>query len=134
MPDLLRPGRTLTGRLPFVWKFTGLALVLLLPLGLVTRAYFGEKGSQISFSSDERRGVVYLRPVTAVLHEVVAARSAAVRSDAAGAASHLEAARRAMDDVARAEDRLGRRLGSHQQYDQVVRALAAVPAGATGEQ
>ncbi|MCU1485864.1 MAG: methyl-accepting chemotaxis sensory transducer [Actinomycetia bacterium] len=132
MPDVMQPSRALMGRLTFVQKFAALALVLLLPLGLVTRGYFQEKGAQIAFSDAERDGVVYLAPATTLLHDVVQARAAAVRGDSTVATQRLADARRTLVSVGAVEKRLGGTLGTTKQYDHVVEQLGALDAEATG--
>ncbi|MCU1380247.1 MAG: methyl-accepting chemotaxis sensory transducer, partial [Acidimicrobiales bacterium] len=133
MSDVMQPSRALMGRLTFVQKFAALAVVLLLPLGLVTRAYFGEKGAQIAFSQAERAGVEYLAPTTTLLHDVVQARAAAVRGDSALTAQRLTDVHRTLATVTAAERRLGRRLGTTDQYDRVVDQLGALDPAVTGE-
>jgi methyl-accepting chemotaxis protein len=133
MPDLLQPSRALTGRLSFGRKFALLAVLLLVPLAVVTNGYFHEKGSQIAFSDAERDGTVYLRPVTALLQDLVEARAAAVRGDAAAAGRHLDQAHRDLASADRVEHDLGARLGTGDAHAAVVERLGALDATVTGE-
>lgn len=65
-------------RMSFAKKFAAVGIVLLLPLGYVTKAYSDLKASQIAFSAKERVGVEYITPANALLAEIVDARSVAV--------------------------------------------------------
>ena len=73
------PAESLLGRLRYAQKFVLIGVVLIAPLGWVVKSYIGAQNRDTAFAVKERVGVVYLRPATALLERVVAARSAAVQ-------------------------------------------------------
>jgi methyl-accepting chemotaxis protein len=75
---ILRPADRLISRLWYPQKFVLIGLVLILPLGWVVKSYVGVQSTNTAFAGNERVGVVYLRPATALLAAVVQARTAAV--------------------------------------------------------
>ncbi|HEY7133565.1 MAG TPA: methyl-accepting chemotaxis protein [Acidimicrobiia bacterium] len=103
------PARALMGRLRFAWKFVVVGLVLLLPLGFVTRAYLGTQSSQVSFSAKERLGVTYITPVMVLLDKVVAARSSSVLAARAGKPAVANAG---IADAVSAVDKVDKSLGA----------------------
>jgi methyl-accepting chemotaxis protein len=114
-------------RLTFAWKFTVIALVLLVPLGYVTWSYLGVQQANTDFSAKERVGVRYIIPATGVVADIAAARSAAVRlaGDAPGARADFDAAVQQLEEsmatLAAADARDGAELETTKLHD----ALAA---------
>jgi hypothetical protein len=105
-------------RLPLAWKSAVIGVVLLLPLAYVAHAYVNEQGSQIDFAKKERVGLVYYRPVSRLLFDLISLRSASVAAaSGTGSAAAVDSARRqvstdvtAVDAAAAAGGALG--LGS----------------------
>ncbi|AEV84424.1 methyl-accepting chemotaxis sensory transducer [Actinoplanes sp. SE50] len=60
---IFRPAAVLLSRLRYAQKILLVAVVLLLPLGFVTWGYVDIQRGQVRFSSTERDGVAYLRPL-----------------------------------------------------------------------
>ncbi|RKS75549.1 methyl-accepting chemotaxis protein [Motilibacter peucedani] len=121
---LLAPGRSLMARLPYAGKLLVLTLVLLLPLGFVTRGYLAVEASQSDFSAKERIGVAYVRPVLALTSAAVVARHAAVRG---APVPDLGAAVAAVDAV---DARDGGALRTTEQWQAAKAALASAEAPA----
>jgi hypothetical protein len=96
----LNPAAKLVGRLRYWQKFLLIGLVLIAPLGYVVVSYLGVQSRDTSFAVKERVGVVYLRPATQLLTQLVGARALAVQVAAhkadpaalAGARSSVEQA------------------------------------------
>jgi methyl-accepting chemotaxis protein len=105
---LFQPAAGLMGRLPYARKFLLIGLVLLAPMAYVTREYVTEKNAQEAFSALELHGVAYVLPATALLGEVVAARSAAVVGRPVSAGGLNAAAAK----VAEVDAELGQELGT----------------------
>jgi methyl-accepting chemotaxis protein len=90
----------LVGRLSYAKKFMLIGLVMVVPLLWVVKSYLGAQSQGTSFAVKEQVGVVYLRPATNLLVQVVRARTLAVRTAAgqsdssqlAGARSQIKAA------------------------------------------
>jgi diguanylate cyclase (GGDEF)-like protein len=68
---VFRPGTALLGRLRYATKFAFIALVLLLPLAFVARAYVQIQTEQVAFSAKERLGVAYVAPLLALTRDEV---------------------------------------------------------------
>jgi methyl-accepting chemotaxis protein len=80
------PAEMLLGLLPYPQKIALVALMLMLPLGFVTKGYVDIQRGQVAFSLREHDGVVYLRPLLTLMVLTVGARHAAVLgADPAGA-------------------------------------------------
>jgi len=75
----LSPADRLISRVRYSQKFLLIGLVLILPLGWVAKSYVGVQRTNTAFAANERVGVTYLRPATALLAAVVQARTAAVQ-------------------------------------------------------
>jgi methyl-accepting chemotaxis protein len=73
------PAVAVMDRLKYAQKFVLIGLVLSVPLAFVAHEYLITQNAQISFSSKERVGVVYITPTEDLLTNIVVARSAAVR-------------------------------------------------------
>jgi diguanylate cyclase (GGDEF)-like protein len=84
----------------------GVAVVLLLPVGFVSRGYLDIQQRQEASSELEREGVAYLAPVGGLLGLIVEARQQAV----AGAAPDLLALSRSIDAVDAVDARFGEDL------------------------
>jgi methyl-accepting chemotaxis protein len=96
----LAPGSRVVGRLSYAKKFLLIGLVMVVPLVWVVKSYLGVQSQGSSFAAKEQVGVVYLRPATNLLAQVVRLRTLAVQTAAgqadssqlAGARSQIEAA------------------------------------------
>ncbi len=94
------PAATLIGRLKYWQKFVLIGFVLIAPLAYVVFSYIGVQNRDTAFAAKERVGVVYVKPATDLLSQVVSARALAVRvaahqadaSALAGARSQINAA------------------------------------------
>src|SRR5579872_4672015 len=75
----LHPGVRLMSRLKYSRKFLLIGLVLIAPLVWVVQSYLSVQNRDTAFAAKERVGLVYLRPATTLLQQLVAARSAAVQ-------------------------------------------------------
>ena len=97
---VLAPGSRVVGRLSYAKKFLLIGLVMVVPLVWVVKSYLGVQSQGSSFAAKEQVGVVYLRPATNLLAQVVRLRTLAVQTAAgqadssqlAGARSQIEAA------------------------------------------
>src|SRR5690349_14984220 len=95
---VLNPAAQLVGRLRYWQKFLLIGLVLVAPLGYVVVSYLGVQSRDTSFALKERVGIVYMRPTTELLAQLVAARALAVQAAAHKAdPSGLAAARANLD-------------------------------------
>ena len=132
MSLLLRPGLLLLGRLRYAHKFLIIGLVLTLPLGWVSWAFVKQQSTARSFTSKELIGVRYVRPITALLDELVAARAAAVQGALAGKppAGVPERLAAAMSVVDSTDRKYGALLGTTKSWtdlrDVIKRAATAV--------
>jgi methyl-accepting chemotaxis protein len=98
MASVLRPAVALLDRMSYARKIAVVALVLALPLGIVSWAYVDTQRAQISFAEREREGVQYLKPLLDVLLSVADARNrVATGTDPGGA--NVSAAADAMNSV-----------------------------------
>jgi methyl-accepting chemotaxis protein len=130
----LNPAAKLIGRLRYLQKFLLIGLVLVAPLGYVAVSYLGVQSRDTSFALKERVGVVYLRPTTELLAQLVEARALAVQAAAHKAdPSGLAAARANVDqgiggvDAAQAA---GTTLGLNPQWAKLkgqIRTVLAAP-------
>jgi methyl-accepting chemotaxis protein len=117
----------LFGRMRYAYKIPLVPLLLLVPLGLVSKGYLDIQSGQVAFSAAERDGVAYLRPLLDLTARVVVARHRAVTGgtpDSAGVAA-------AAQDLAAAQADLGTRLDTEAAWQEARAALGAVD-GAAG--
>jgi hypothetical protein len=107
---VLKPARSLMGRLKYLEKFLLILVLFVLPLATVMYAYITDANAQIDFANSELSGTQYLRPLNALFADVLHARGASER----GAAPELATAQKAittdMAAVARVETELGASL------------------------
>jgi methyl-accepting chemotaxis protein len=75
----LAPSARLIGRLRYAQKFLLIGLVMIIPLVWVVKSYLGVQSQGTAFAVKERVGVVYLRPATDLLSQIVSARALAVQ-------------------------------------------------------
>jgi methyl-accepting chemotaxis protein len=121
MASALTPGTALLRRMSYARKIAVLALVLALPLGIVSWAYGHGNQAQVSFTDRERLGVRYLRPLLDVATAAVDARDRAVRgTDPSGA--NLDGAMAALTVV---DTAIGADLDVAKEWDTVRSALAS---------
>jgi methyl-accepting chemotaxis protein len=94
------PGVRLFRRIGFQAKASILTAVFLVPIGLLSWQYFGDKAATIDFTRSERQGVSTLQHIVPVLQGVIEAEQAA-RATAGGhpAAGDHQAARRYTDQA-----------------------------------
>ena len=78
MGRIFLPAAALLGRLRYAHKILLVAVVPLIPLGLVTWGYVDIQRGQVAFSAAERDGVAYLRPLLDLTVRTVDARHLAV--------------------------------------------------------
>ena len=98
MASALKPAIALLDRMSYARKIAVVALVLALPLAIVSWAYVDQQRAQINFAEREREGVRYLKPLLDVLLSVSDARDRAAKGgDPAGA--NVSAAVDAMSSV-----------------------------------
>lgn len=81
----------------------GVAVALLAPVATLCAQVWSSTGSSLDFTRDERRGVVYLAPLTRLLSAATQAQSAAVRQQPADPT----AVRAAMSEVDAVDGRVG---------------------------
>jgi methyl-accepting chemotaxis protein len=93
--SVFTPATAIVGRLRFARKFALIGLIMVVPLVYVVRAYVGVQSSGVSFANLEQAGLVYVKPVTTLLFDVIAARTAAVRAAAGEVPATTAAAARA---------------------------------------
>ena len=91
------------------------AVAVLAPLAALCAQLWSGTGASIGFAADERRGAVYLRPLTVLLSVATEAQSAAVRGQPANVAAVREAVA-AVDEV---DGRLGSELRSTDRWTAV---------------
>jgi hypothetical protein len=97
----------------------GLAAALVIPFGFTFMQFWNATGDDLSFTSDERAGVEYLRPLTKLVSVLSDAESAAVRGQQPSIAS-LEAAAAAVGNVDR---KVGDRLGTQERWSSLSQRL-----------
>jgi methyl-accepting chemotaxis protein len=112
----------LFARMRYAYKILLVPLLLLVPLGLVSKGYVDIQSGQVGFSQAERDGVEYLRPLLELTSRVVAARHVAVTG---GRVPDLSDPVAAVDAV---ESRLGAELGTGAAWGKATSALAAARA------
>jgi methyl-accepting chemotaxis protein len=128
MRELMRPGRALMARLTLFRKLILIGLAMILPLPVITLAYVGTQGDQISFSADERIGIRYLEPLHPLLADVTESRSAAASGQAR--TSSLDAK---ITAVATVDEALNERLATASGWARARGRLEQLPpAGAAG--
>lgn len=130
MSVLLRPASALLARLRFAQKFALIGLVLLLPLGWVSWGFVSQQSTQLEFSAKERTGLEYVVPATALLAEVVAARSVAVEAATEGrpVPAPPPSLARSVAALAGVDQRLGASLGTTSSWTDLRSSLDAVSA------
>jgi methyl-accepting chemotaxis protein len=74
MRTFLRPAVAVTSRMPMTGKLLAVFLVMLVPLGIATTAYWGAQSAQVAFSGGERVGLTAVRPAVAAMVDLGAAR------------------------------------------------------------
>src|SRR3954465_4540147 len=126
MATLFAPVDALLGRMSYARKIVLIAVVMVLPLGIVPWGYTADQAGQIGFSALERDGVAYLRPLVEVDIRCVDARDRAVRGGNV-ASGRLDEAMTQVDAVNAA---LGGELGASDGWRQTRAALAAAGAAA----
>ena len=128
MSRIFYPASSGLGRLRYAYKTVVIAIVLLLPLGFVTKAYIDIQNGQVEFSAKERDGVAYLTPLLALTERTVTLRASATSGQNTGA-SDLPGPIQAMDAATR---RYGAALGTGLAWQQAKDALgqAQTAAGA----
>jgi methyl-accepting chemotaxis protein len=127
------PAANLMARLKYAQKFLLVGLVLVATLAFVVKTYLDQQSTQIAFSAKERVGVVYVKPVTALLAQLVAARAVAVQvaahaADQAAlvqARARIEAAVKQLDSVDRS---VGSTLAVRSEWAALKRQLESVSA------
>jgi methyl-accepting chemotaxis protein len=102
-------------------KIIVVALVMALPLAIVSWAYVDAQRSQVDFAAKERDGVRYLKPLLDVLVSTADARDRAAKGAGAGGAN-VDAAVAAMDQVDAA---VGTSLDVHDDWAKVRTALGS---------
>jgi methyl-accepting chemotaxis protein len=126
MASVLRPAIAVLDRMTYARKIIVVALVMALPLAIVSWAYVDAQRSQIDFAAKERDGVRYLKPLLEVLVATADARDRAAKRAGAGGAN-VDAAVATMDSVDAA---VGASLDVHDDWAKVKTALgSAGPAG-----
>src|SRR5256714_1795964 len=119
MASVLRPATAVLDRMTYARKIIVVALVLALPLVIVSWAYVDAQRSQIGFAVKERDGVRYLKPLLDVLVSTADARDRAAKGADPGGAN-VNAAVTAMDSVDAA---VGTSLDVHDDWAKVKAAL-----------
>jgi methyl-accepting chemotaxis protein len=91
---VLKPADRLISRLSYSQKFVLIGLALVLPLVWVAKSYVGVQSTSTAFATKESVGLVYLRPATQLLANVISTRTVAVQVAAhRAAAAQLDASR-----------------------------------------
>ena len=126
---MFSPASLLLGRLRYAYKIVLVTVVLLLPLGFVTWGYVGIQASQVAFSTKERIGVAFLRPLFTLCAATVRARHLAVSGGQPDVAS-TNAAISAVDAVDKAD---GAELGVSQAWSAAKADLAAAANSGVGQ-
>lgn len=107
---------TASGRRPArVAVAVAVAVAVLAPLAVLCAQVWASTGSSLAFTRDERRGVVYLAPLTRLLAAATQAQSAAVRRQPADPAA-VQAAVAEVDEV---DGRLGGPLRTTDRWTKV---------------
>jgi methyl-accepting chemotaxis protein len=120
---IFAPSELLMTRLKLAQKFAVIAVVLLIPAAFVTNSYLSLQNNNLDFASNERAGVVAIRPMVELLAAVGDARSAAARGDASRVADVQAAA-------GRVESQLGALSGRFDVGQQWTALKAKIGAGA----
>ena len=71
LSSLFYPAQRLMGRMKLALKFGLIAIVFLIPICFLGTFFLGEIGSSIGFAQGERDGLVYLKPATRLLEDVL---------------------------------------------------------------
>jgi diguanylate cyclase (GGDEF)-like protein len=117
----MRSSAAVMGRLLFGQKFLVVVVTVLVPLGFVSRAYLTQQArTQIQFHEQERTGLRYIQPVTALFGQLVEERIGS-GGDVDGAVAAVEAA----------DEQYGKALKTSKQWDGWKDLLADVRAGGT---
>ncbi|PWJ55193.1 Methyl-accepting chemotaxis protein [Quadrisphaera granulorum] len=124
---MLHAGQVLLGRLAFAQKAAVIALVILVPLGILTHGQYAAIRSQLDFAAAERDGVAYLLPTLALLTDLTDIRLTLAQKAEASTASLAERTA-AVQPV---EDRLGQELATSQAWSAAQSAITALPATLT---
>jgi methyl-accepting chemotaxis protein len=119
MRTFLRPAVAVMSRLPMTGKLVAVFLVMLIPLGIATTAYWGAQSAQIAFTEGEHIGVAAVRPAVAALGDLSAARVAV-----AGGRQPADVSR-ALADLG-ASSSAASTLGVHGQLEAARSAVGAV--------
>ena len=138
------PAAKLIGRLKYWQKFVLIGFVLIAPLAYVVFSYIGVQNRDTAFAAKEQVGVVYVKPATDLLSQVVNARALAVQvaahqadaSALAGARSQINAAIAQVDAVHGAGATLalnGQWATLKRQIETVVAAPVTTPAKALAD-
>ena len=83
MRTFLRPAVAVTSRMTMTGKLLAVFLVMLVPLGIATTAYWGAQSAQVAFSGGERVGLTAVQPAVAALVDLGAARVSVATTHAA---------------------------------------------------
>jgi methyl-accepting chemotaxis protein len=121
MMTFFRPAEALMGRLKYAFKIVLVPLLLLVPLGLITKGYVDIQQAQVAFSAKERDGLAYLKPLLDLTAKTVAARRLAVTGQDAAPAG-VDAAVGAVNTV---DARYGTALETRDAWTAAKGALSA---------
>src|SRR4030081_2270332 len=113
---VLKPARSLMGRLKYLEKFLLILVLFVLPLATVLYAYITDANAQIDFANSELSGTRYLRPLNALFADVLRARGASQRAAAADLTTSQKAMTTARAAVAAVEAELGASLKTADQF------------------
>ncbi|MBV8385291.1 MAG: methyl-accepting chemotaxis protein, partial [Acidimicrobiia bacterium] len=89
---IFAPAERVMRRLKLAQKFALIAVVLLVPLGVVMNGYIGVRNNQVAFSAKERVGVTAIKPMAELLVAVDNARAEAATNNVAGTVPAVQAA------------------------------------------
>lgn len=133
---LWAPGMQLMGRVRFPVKALIISLTFLVPLVWLAWSFYGTQNANIDFSAKERLGVEYNRAVFPVLRAAQDLRRDAVAQATTGQAPPTLAdsqakLKAAQEQLAAAEQKLGKDLGTAKAYADM-RTAASAALGATG--
>ena len=104
MRTFLRPAVSVTSWLSVTGKLVALFVVMLIPLGIATTAYWGSQTTQVTFVRNERLGLTAVRPAVAVVADVA---DAQIRAAALGQPADVAAAVALLDSTSASADALG---------------------------
>jgi methyl-accepting chemotaxis protein len=76
--SFFRPATALMSRFRYTYKILIVPVLLIVPLGVITKGYVDIQQAQVDFSAKERDGVAYLSPLLDLTARTVAARRLAV--------------------------------------------------------